>query len=145
MKKLMIFDYDETLVEGQTPNRESLSAFYKRNTFFKNLFYKKTNLVKLAKEEKAKGNIICICTAREYRNWFKVVLFLKGIPCDILIQRDFGDETPSGLLKKKQLMQLILENNSLIMLAKEFYDDSEDNLKEVAKLGIQTFDARELI
>ena len=71
MKKLIIFDYDETLVLGQTPQGESLSAFYRRNTFFNNLFYKKTNLVKLAKEEKAKGNIIIICTSR-----IKIYIFI---------------------------------------------------------------------
>ena len=52
--KICIFDYDETLIEGKTPKGETLSAFYRRNTFLNNLFYKKTNLVKLAKEEKAK-------------------------------------------------------------------------------------------
>ena len=77
--KICIFDLDETLIIGDTPTGETLSAFYRRNTFLNNLFYKKTNLVKLAKEEKAKGNVIVICTAREYRPWLKLVLSLIHI------------------------------------------------------------------
>ena len=144
MKKLIIFDYDETLVLGQTPKGESLSAFYRRNTFFRNLFYKKTNLVKLAKEEKAKGNVIVICTAREYKPWLKLVLFLKNIPYDILIERNVGDQTESGLLKNKQILKLIVENNDFIFADKDFYDDSQTNLDSVRKLGVQCFDAKRL-
>ena len=144
MKKLIIFDYDETLVLGQTPQGESLSAFYRRNTFFNNLFYKKTNLVKLAKEEKAKGNIIVICTAREKSFWLRAVLFLKGIPCDILIERNVGDTTESGLLKNRQILKLIIENNDFIFADKDFYDDSQSNLDSVRKLGIQCYDAKRL-
>ena len=142
--KIVIFDYDETLVLGQTPNGESLSAFYRRNTFFRNLFYKKTNLVKLAKEEKAKGNVIVICTAREYRPWLKLVLFFKGIPCDFLIERNVGDTTESGLLKNKQILKLIVANNDFIFADKDFYDDSQSNLDSVRKLGITCYDARRL-
>ena len=144
MKKLIIFDYDETLVLGQTPKGESLSAFYRRNTFFRILFYKKTNLVKLAKEEKAKGNVIVICTAREHKPWLKLVLFLKNIPYDILIERNVGDETESGLLKNKQILKLIVENNDFIFADKDFYDDSQTNLDSVRKLGVQCFDAKRL-
>ena len=142
--KIVIFDYDETLVLGQTPNGESLSAFYRRNTFFRNLFYKKTNLVKLAKEEKAKGNVIVICTAREYRPWLKLVLFFKGIPCDFLIERNVGDTTESGLLKNKQILKLIVANNDFIFADKDFYDDSQSNLDSVRKLGIVCYDAKRL-
>jgi len=142
--KIVIFDYDETLVLGQTPNGESLSAFYRRNTFFRNLFYKKTNLVKLAKEERAKGNVIVICTAREYKPWLKLVLFLKRIPCDFLIERNVGDTTESGLLKNKQILKLIIANNDFIFADKDFYDDSQSNLDSVRKLGITCYDAKRL-
>ena len=57
---ICIFDYDETLILGETPKGETLSAFYRRNTFLNNLFYKKTNLVKLAKEEKANKTTVLI-------------------------------------------------------------------------------------
>ena len=143
--KICIFDYDETLIEGKTPTGETLSAFYRRNTFLNNLFYKKTNLVKLAKEEKAKGNLIVICTAREKRFWLKAILFLKGIPCDVLIERAIGDITPSGLLKQKQILQLIISNNDYIFADKDFYDDSQENLKEVSKINnVKVFDAKRL-
>lgn len=143
--KICIFDYDETLIIGETPTGETLSAFYKRNTFLNNLFYKKTNLVKLAKEEKAKGNLIVICTAREKRFWLKAVLFLKGIPCDVLIERAKGDITPTGLLKQKQILQLIISNNDYIFADKDFYDDSQENLKEVSKINnVKVYDAKRL-
>jgi len=143
--KICIFDYDETLIIGETPTGETLSAFYRRNTFFNNLFYKKTNLVKLAREEKAKGNLIVICTAREKRFWLKAVLFLKGIPCDVLIERAIGDITPTGLLKQKQILQLIISNNDYIFADKDFYDDSQENLREVSKINnVKVFDAKRL-
>lgn len=143
--KICIFDYDETLIIGETPTGETLSAFYRRNTFLNNLFYKKTNLVKLAREEKAKGNLIVICTAREKRFWLKAVLFLKGIPCDVLIERAIGDITPTGLLKQKQILQLIISNNDYIFADKDFYDDSQENLREVSKINnVRVFDAKRL-
>jgi|TARA_B100001094_G_scaffold282413_1_gene294491 hypothetical protein len=143
--KICIFDYDETLIIGETPTGETLSAFYRRNTFLNNLFYKKTNLVKLAREEKAKGNLIVICTAREKRFWLKAVLFLKGIPCDVLIERAIGDITPTGLLKQKQILQLIISNNDYIFADKDFYDDSQENLREVSKINnVKVFDAKRL-
>ena len=143
--KICIFDYDETLIIGETPTGETLSAFYRRNTFLNNLFYKKTNLVKLAKQEKAKGNLIVICTAREKRFWLKAVLFLKGIPCDVLIERGIGDITPTGLLKQKQILQLIISNNDYIFADKDFYDDSQENLDMVSKINnITVYDAKRL-
>lgn len=143
--KICIFDYDETLIEGKTPKGETLSAFYRRNTFLNNLFYKKTNLVKLAKEEKAKGNLIVICTAREKRFWLPLILFFKNIPCDVLIERPVGDITPTGLLKQKQILQLIISNNDYIFADKDFYDDSQENLNELSKINnIKVFDAKRL-
>jgi hypothetical protein len=143
--KICIFDYDETLIIGETPTGETLSAFYRRNTFLNNLFYKKTNLVKLAKQEKAKGNLIVICTAREKRFWLKAVLFLKGIPCDVLIERGIGDITPTGLLKQKQILQLIISNNDYIFADKDFYDDSQENLDKVSMINnITVYDAKRL-
>jgi hypothetical protein len=144
MKKVIIFDYDETLILGETPEGETLSGFYRRNTFFNNLFYKKTNLVKYARKEKAKGNLIVICTAREKRIWLKLILFLKRIPYDILIERKKGDTTPSGLLKKKQLLDLIISDNKYKFLDKEFFDDNKENLFEVKKLNIKVYDAKKL-
>ena len=144
--KICIFDYDETLIHGETPKGESLSAFYRRNTFFNNLFYKKTRLVALAKEEKAKGNLIVICTAREKRFWLKIVLWLKGVPCDVLIERAVGDMTPTGILKQKQIMEFIISNNDYIFADKDFYDDNSDNLESVGRINkIKVFDARALI
>ena len=144
--KICIFDYDETLILGETPKGETLSAFYRRNTFLNNLFYKKTNLVKLAKQEKAKGNLIVICTAREKRFWLPLILFFKNIPCDVLIERPIGDITPTGLLKQKQILQLIISNNDYIFADKDFYDDNSDNLEMVGMINnVRVFDARTLI
>jgi len=144
--KICIFDYDETLIFGETPKGESLSQFYRRNTLFNNLFYRKTKLVKLAKEEKAKGNLICVCTAREKRWWLKMILWIKGIPCDVLIERPLGDITPTGILKQKQIMEFIISNNDYIFADKDFYDDNSENLEMVAMLNnVKVFDARFLI
>jgi hypothetical protein len=140
MDMISVFDYDETLIIGKTPEGETLSGFYRRNTFFNNLFYKNTKLVKYAREQKAKGNLIVICTAREKRFWLRAVLFLKRIPCDILIERKKGDKTPSGILKQKQILELIISNNDYIFADKEFFDDSQENLDSIAKLGIRVFD-----
>lgn len=143
--KICIFDLDETLIIGDTPTGETLSAFYRRNTFLNNLLYKKTNLVKLAREEKAKGNLIVICTAREKRFWLKAVLFLKGIPCDVLIERAIGDITPTGLLKQKQILELIISNNDYIFADKDFYDDNQENLDSVGKINnVKIYDAKRL-
>ena len=144
--KICIFDYDETLIYGETPKGESLSQFYRRNTLFNNLFYRKTKLVKLAKEEKTKGNLIVICTAREKRFWLNFVLWLKRIPCDVLIERPIGDITPTGILKQKQIMEFIISNNDYIFADKDFYDDNSDNLEMVGMINnIKVFDARVLI
>ena len=35
---IIILDYDETLIIGETPEGETLSKFYKRNTFFCSIF-----------------------------------------------------------------------------------------------------------
>lgn len=141
---IIILDYDETLIIAETPEGETLSRFYKRNTFYNNLFYKPTNLVRYAREQKAKGNLIVICTAREKRFWLRWVLFFKAIPCDVLIERKRGDRTPSGILKQKQILELIISNNDYIFADKEFYDDSQENLDSIAKLGIKVFDAKTL-
>ena len=143
--KICIFDYDETLIYGETPKGESLSQFYRRNTLFNNLFYRKTKLVEIAKQEKSKGNLICVCTAREKRFWLKFVLWLKGIPCDVLIERPLGDITPTGILKQRQIMEFIISNNDYIFADKDFYDDSQENLKEVSKINnVKVFDAKRL-
>ena len=141
---IIILDYDETLIIAKTPEGETLSGFYRRNTFYNNLFYKPTNLVRYAREQKAKGNLIVICTAREKRFWLRWVLLFKGIPCDVLIERKRGDSTPSGILKQKQILELIISNNDYIFADKEFYDDSQENLDSIAKLGIKVFDAKTL-
>ena len=88
---------------------------------------------------------IVICTAREKRIWLRLILFLKRIPCDILIERKKGDKTPSGFLKKRQLLDLIISDNRYIFLDKEFFDDNNENLFEVKKLNIKVYDAKKLI
>ena len=68
-----------------------------------------------------------------------------NIPCDVLIERPIGDITPTGLLKQKQILQLIISNNDYIFADKDFYDDSQENLDELSKINnIKVFDAKRL-
>ena len=135
MKKICIFDYDGCLIHEYAPKGETLSAFARRNTFWKNLFYKTTNLLLILLEEKSKGNLIVICTAREYRWWLPFVLWFKGIPYDVLIQRYVGDMTPTGILKQKQILEFIISNNDYIFADKDFYDDNQENLDMVGMIN----------
>ena len=80
------------------------------------------------------GNMVILCTAREFSKWDWEYLYFHNIYFDRVISRPKGNITNDGELKKNQLRYLF----SLPQYKdkeKIFYDDNENNLKSVSKLG----------
>ena len=80
------------------------------------------------------GNMVILCTAREFSKWDWEYLYFHNIYFDRVISRPKGNMTNDGELKKNQLRYLF----SLPQYKdkeKIFYDDNENNLKSVSELG----------
>ena len=80
------------------------------------------------------GNMVILCTAREFSKWDWEYLYFHNIYFDRVISRPKGNITNDGELKKNQLRYLF----SLPQYKdkeKMFYDDNENNLKSVSELG----------
>jgi len=80
------------------------------------------------------GNMVILCTAREFSKWDWEYLYFHNIYFDRVISRPKGNMTNDGELKKNQLRYLF----SLPQYKdkeKIFYDDNENNLKSFSELG----------
>jgi len=79
---IIVFDIDDTIFEsvGTFEQDYDLNKFEKDNTFFKNLFTKKLPLFDSIKEYYYDKNfLVIIHTARKYKWWLGLVLFLRGV------------------------------------------------------------------
>ena len=126
------YDFDGTLFEpiGTYEQDYDLEKFKKDNTFFKNLFTEELPLAEELRKAKKRGNIIYIITAREWKWWFPLLLWLKNIPYDEIRQRPKARENISThKLKKEQLIELISKYGNSYEL--DFYDDSSLNCNEI--------------
>ena len=81
-----------------------------------------------------KGNIIVICTAREFGKWDLEYIHSMGIYYDYIISRPIGLNTIDHVLKKNQLRHF-WNLKQFKNLTKLFFDDNWDNLESVKELG----------
>ena len=80
------------------------------------------------------GDMVILCTAREFSKWDWEYLYFHNIYFDRVISRPKGNMANDGELKKNQLRYLFTlpcYKNRI----KIFYDDNENNLKSVSELG----------
>ena len=80
------------------------------------------------------GNLVILCTAREFSKWDWEFLHIHNIYYDRVISRPKGNQTQDHILKKAQcsyLFNLPCYRES----EKLFYDDNWSNLEALADLG----------
>ena len=80
------------------------------------------------------GDMVILCTAREFSKWDWEYLYFHNIYFDRVISRPKGNISNDGELKKNQLRYLFTLPCYRDRI-KIFYDDNENNLKTVAELG----------
>ena len=80
------------------------------------------------------GDIIIICTAREFNKYDLEYLHTMNVYYDYLISRPKDCKTIDHELKKLQLTHLF-HFNQFKNMAKAFYDDNANNLKAISQLG----------
>ena len=131
MKIIKAFDFDGTLFTpvGTFEKDYDVNKFKKDNSFIRNLFTKELPLAKELRKAKKRGDIIFIITAREYKWWFPLLLFLRNIPYDEIRQRPKERKIDTAKLKKEQLIDLISKYGNSYYL--DFYDDSKINCDEI--------------
>jgi len=144
---IYVFDIDNTIFEsvGSYEEDYDLDKFRKDNTFFKNLSLKKLPLFFAIKNYFGKPNsLVVIQTAREYKWWLPIILWLKGVKYDFLFQRPKRNIDSASNLKRTQLVNLILWRK--IDIGNVFFiDDDKQNRESVGSLPYAiTFDAEKL-
>tara|TARA_B100000927_G_C16389713_1_gene438830 strand:+ start:281 stop:841 length:561 start_codon:yes stop_codon:yes gene_type:complete len=131
-----VFDIDNTIFEsvGTYEKDYNLDKFQKDNTFFRNLFLKKLPLFYAIKNYYGKYNkLVVIQTARQKKWWLPLLLWIKGVRYDYLMQRPISNTQDSGKLKRTQLVNLILWRK--IKIGNVFFiDDDKQNRDEIQTL-----------
>ena len=147
-----VFDIDNTIFEsvGTYEQDYNLDKFEMDNTFFRNLALRRLPLFysieryfdKIGKY--GTRNIVVLQTARSKKWWLPLILFLKGVKYDVLIQRPKFNNMDSGKLKRTQLIDLIMFRR--INIGNLFFiDDSKINRDEIDTLKFAiTYNADEL-
>ena len=87
------------------------------------------------------GNMIILCTAREFSKWDLEFIHIHNIYYDRIISRPKGNDTSDSILKKSQLRYLFNLPQYRDIL-KVFYDDNPSNLSAIGSLGATVVDAR---
>ena len=134
---IIVFDIDDTIFEsvGTFEKDFDLNKFEKDNTFIRNLFTKKLPLFDSIKNYYYDKNfLVIIHTARKYKWWLGLVLFLRGVKYHYLIQRPTSNRQATGKLKKSQLVDFILKHNEIKNPFVAFVDDSKENRDEIQTL-----------
>ena len=144
---IYVFDIDNTIFEsvGTFEKDYDLDKFQRDNTFFRNLFLRKLPLFYAIKNYYGKHNkLVVIQTARAKKWWLPIILFLKGVKYDILMQRPISNNQSSAKLKRTQLVNLILWRK--IDIGNVFFiDDDKQNRDSIGQLQYAiTYDANKL-
>ena len=84
-----------------------------------------------------RGNYVVLCTARELGKWDMEYIHSMGIYYDKIISRPKGNTTVDHVLKARQL-KFFWNLKPFRKLHKIFYDDNENNLRAINKLGTGT-------
>ena len=147
-----VFDIDNTIFEsvGTYEQDYNLDKFEMDNTFFRNLALRRLpcfySIEKYFDKIGKYGtrNIVVLQTARSKKWWLPLILFLKGVKYDVLIQRPKFNNMDSGKLKRTQLIDLIMFRK--INIGNLFFiDDSKINRDEINTLKFAiTYNADEL-
>ena len=149
---IYVFDIDNTILEtvGTYEQDYNLDKFQRDNTFLRNLglkklpcFYAISNYFdKVGKY--GTRNLVVIQTARSKKWWLALILWLKGVKYDVLLQRPRANNMDSGKLKKSQLIDLIMFRK-LNVGNIFFIDDNKTNLDEIQTMKHAiTYNADEL-
>ena len=138
--KICIYDLDGTIIDSSHRIRlrenGSLDLEHWKNNSTKEMIFQDDLLPmywQLIADYK-EGNIIVICTAREFGKYDWEYLHSMGIYYDYVISRPSGIDTVDHILKKTQLRKF-WNLRQYKNLFKSFYDDNLNNLKSVRELG----------
>ena len=132
---IYVFDIDNTIFQavGSFEKDYDLQKFIKDNTFFKNLFLKKLPLFyAIAKFFGKPNTLVVIQTARARKWWLGILLWIKGVKYDVLLERPLSNEQTSSQLKKSQLVNLILFRN--IKIGNVFFIDDNKKIEMLFNL-----------
>ena len=138
--KICIYDLDGTIIDSshriKLHENGSLDLEHWKQNSTKDMIFQ-DNLLPMYWQLVAdykEGNIIVICTAREFGKYDWEYLYSMGIYWDYVISRPSGINTVDHILKKNQLRHF-WNLKQFKNLFKSFYDDNLNNLKSVKELG----------
>ena len=146
--KIYIFDLDGTIIDSShraTHDEEGnidLKGWKEKST--KDYIFQDTLLplyTQLVADYK-NGDMVILCTAREFSKWDWEYIHMHNIYYDRVISRPKGNNTTDWKLKKNQcryLFTLPQYRN----IEKWFFDDNWSNLEALAELGAVVSDARQ--
>lgn len=145
--RVRIYDLDGTVVDSSHRARHDENGkldleHWKANSTKENIF--NDSLLPLVWQlinDYKNGDIIVICTARELGKYDWEYLHTMGIYYDYVFYRPLGKNTPDHVLKRNQLRHF-WNLKQYKNLEKEFYDDNQDNLNEIEKLGARVINAK---
>jgi hypothetical protein len=145
--KICIYDLDGTIIDSShrathdENGQIDLNGWKEKSTkdfiFQDSLMPLYTQLVKDYKN----GDMVIICTAREFSKWDWEYLYTHGIYFDRVISRPKGNVTTDWKLKQNQLRYLFTLPQYRDK-QKIFYDDNGNNLFALADLGATIVDAK---
>ena len=135
---IMVFDIDDTIFKsvGTYEKDYDLDKFKRDNTFFKNLFLEKLPLAYSIKQYYDDPNtLVIVQTARQKKWWLPLLLFVRGIRYDYLIQRPITNNSHSEQLKKTQLVDFLMRHTEIHNPFIGFVDDNKENRDSIQTLS----------
>ena len=139
--RIVIYDLDGTIIDSthriKLHKNGSLDLIHwKQNSTKEQIF--KDNLLplywQLVSDYKS-GNYVVLCTARELGKYDYEYIHSMGIYYDKIISRPKNNITVDHILKARQL-RYFWQLKPFRKIHKTFYDDNENNLNAINKLGI---------
>ena len=140
---VVIYDLDGTIIDSSHRIRlhddGSLDLEHWKNNSTKEQIFQDTllPLYRTLQWDYKKGNYVVLCTARELGKWDLEYIHSMGIYYDKIISRPKGNTTVDHVLKARQL-KFFWNLKPFQKLHKIFYDDNENNLRAIDKLGTGT-------
>ena len=140
---VVIYDLDGTIIDSthriRLHENGSLDLEHWKNNCTKEQIFQDTllPLYRTLQWDYKNGNYVVICTARELGKWDMEFIHSMGIYYDKIISRPKGNTTIDHVLKARQL-KYFWQLKPFQKLHKIFYDDNENNLNAINKLGTGT-------
>tara|TARA_Y100001973_G_C5194602_1_gene333351 strand:+ start:1123 stop:1626 length:504 start_codon:yes stop_codon:yes gene_type:complete len=141
--KVIIYDLDGTIIDSshriKLRDDGSLDLEHWKANNTKDMIFQDRllPLYKTLQTDYKLGNYIVICTARELNKWDMEFIHSMGIYYDKIISRPKENDTVDHILKARQL-KFFWTLKPFQKLHKIFYDDNENNLRAIEKLGTAT-------